>query len=148
IAIVALTAAAKIPIVRQYRPALEAFAWELPAGLVDPGEDPAEGCRRELLEETGLTARSVHALGDNSACTGRRRNGTRSFCVAAGPRAAGFQPEPGMSVKLVSPAEIVRLIRRGDFVSQMHIGALLLADLHGFIALPRPAPRRRASRGK
>jgi hypothetical protein len=42
----------------------------------------------------------------------------------------------------------VRLIRRGDFVSQMHIGALLLADLHGFIALPRSASRRRASRRK
>src|SRR5258708_14360892 len=36
ISIVALTPSGKIPIVRQYRPALEAFAWELPAGLVDP----------------------------------------------------------------------------------------------------------------
>src|SRR4051794_10022268 len=53
IAIVALTADEKIPLVRQYRPALEAFSWELPAGLVDPGESPADGCRRELLEETG-----------------------------------------------------------------------------------------------
>ena len=148
ISIVAMTPSGKIPIVRQYRPALEAFTWELPAGLVDPGEDPAEGCRRELLEETGLTARSVHALGDNSACTGRLNNRIHNFFVAAGPRAAGFQPEPGLSVKLVSPAEIVRLIRRGEFVSQMHVGALLLADLHGFIALPRPAPRRRASRRK
>jgi ADP-ribose pyrophosphatase len=146
IAIVALTAGGKIPIVRQYRPALEAFAWELPAGLVDPGEDPAEGCRRELLEETGLTARSVHVLGDNSACTGRLNNRIHNFFVAAGPRAAGFQPEPGISVKLVSPAEIVRLIRRGEFVSQMHIGALLLAELHGFITLPRSAARRRAAR--
>src|SRR5262245_18215004 len=67
--IVAPTAGGKIPIARQYRPALEAFTWELPAGLVDPGEVPAEGCRREHLEETGLTARSVHALGYNSACT-------------------------------------------------------------------------------
>jgi ADP-ribose pyrophosphatase len=146
IAIVALTPSGKIPIVRQYRPALEEFAWELPAGLVDPGENPAEGCQRELLEETGLTARSVHALGDNSACTGRLNNRIHNFFVAAGARAAGFQPEPGISVKLVSPAEIVRLIRRGDFVSQMHIGALLLAELHGFITLPRPAARRRAAR--
>ena len=146
ISIVALTRAGKIPIVRQYRPALEAYAWELPAGLVDPGEDPAEGCRRELLEETGLTARSVRALGDNSACTGRLNNRIHNFFVAAGPRAAGFQPEPGISVKLVSPAELVRLIRRGDFVSQMHIGALLLADLHGFIDLPRSAPRRARKR--
>ena len=58
ISIVALTPGGKIPIVRQYRPALEAFSWELPAGLVDPGESPADACRRELLEETGLTARN------------------------------------------------------------------------------------------
>src|SRR5437762_2061316 len=63
-------------------------------------------------------------------------------------RGAGFAPEPGLTVKLVSPAEIVRLIKRGVFVSQLHIGALLLAELNGFLALPRTAPRgRRNSRG-
>src|SRR5262245_58620115 len=41
ISIVAVTPNGRIPIVRQYRPALEAFSWELPAGLVDAGEDPA-----------------------------------------------------------------------------------------------------------
>jgi hypothetical protein len=44
-------------------------------------------------------------------------------------------------VKLVSPAEIARLIKRGVFLSQLHIGALLLAELHGFLALPRNTPR-------
>lgn len=141
ISIVALTRSGKIPIVRQYRPAIEDFAWELPAGLVDPGESPIDGARRELVEETGLTARAVHALGDNRACTGRLDNRIHNFFVAAGERIAKFQPEPGISVKLVSPAEIVRLIKRGEFVSQLHIGALLLAELHGFIALPRKARR-------
>lgn len=146
ISIVALTAGGKIPIVRQYRPAIEAFAWELPAGLVDQGEDPADGCRRELLEETGLTARAVHALGANRACTGRLDNRIHNFFVAAGERIRPFEPEPGITVKLVSPAEIVGLIRRGEFVSQLHIGALLLAELHGFIALPRTRAKRRAMR--
>ena len=50
-----------------------------------------------------------------------------------------FQPEPGISVKLVSPTEIVRLIRSGVFVSQLHIGALMLAELNGFLTLPRNA---------
>jgi ADP-ribose diphosphatase len=139
ISIVALTRAGKIPIVRQYRPALEAFSWELPAGLVESGEDPVEGCRRELLEETGFTARAVHALGDNFACTGRLNNRIHNFFVEAGQRTNGFKPEPGINVKLVSPAELVRLIRSGAFVSQLHIGALLLAELHGFLALPRKA---------
>ena len=137
ISIVALTTAGKIPIVRQYRPVLEAFSWEVPAGLVDPGETPADACRRELLEETGLTARAIHPLGENSPCTGRLGNRIHSFFVEAGERIKGFKPEAGITVKLVSPAEVVRLITSGGFDSQLHLGALLLAELHGFLALPR-----------
>jgi 8-oxo-dGTP pyrophosphatase MutT (NUDIX family) len=138
IAIVAARRDGKIAIVRQYRPALEAFTWELPAGLVDRGEQPIECCRRELLEETGLPALAIHPLGATFPCTGRLSNRIHSFFVEAGERIASFEPEPGMRVKLASPAEIVRLIRAGTFSSQLHIGALLLADMHGFLALPRP----------
>ena len=62
VSIVAVTADGKLPVVRQYRPTIEGFSWELPAGLVDPGESPADTCRRELLEETGLCARAVPPL--------------------------------------------------------------------------------------
>jgi hypothetical protein len=48
-----------------------------------------------------------------------------------------FKPEPGLVVTLMSPEEIVGLIRRGDFVSQLCIGTLMLAELHGFLVLPR-----------
>ena len=150
VGIVALTRAGKIPIVRQYRPALEAFTWELPAGLVDGNEDPLESCRRELLEETGLTARAIHHLGDKSPCTGRLNNRIHSFFVEAGERIAAFQGEPGVTVKLVSPAELARMIATGAFVSQLHLGTLLLAEQHGFLVLPRKArrPARRAGRAK
>jgi 8-oxo-dGTP pyrophosphatase MutT (NUDIX family) len=145
VSIVALTGGGKIPIVRQYRPAIEGYSWELPAGMVDPGESPADCCRRELLEETGFVARGIRPLGDTSPCTGRLSNRIHSFFVEAGERSADFQPEPGLTVKLASPAEVARLIMRGDFVSQLHIGALLLAELHGYLTLPRK-PTRRAPR--
>ena len=148
ISIVALTPAGRIPIVRQYRPAIEDFSWELPAGLVDDGEDPAQGCRRELFEETGFPARVVHRLGETSPCTGRLSNRIHSFFVETGARAKGFEPEPGITLKLVKPAELARLIRNGQFMSQLHIGALLLAELHGFLTLPRAAPRPRRRKAK
>src|SRR4051812_4658568 len=86
VTIVALTPDKQIPIVRQYRPAVEDFTWELPAGLVDAAEDPAESCRRELLEETGFPARAVHPLGTSYPCTGRLSNRLHSFFVETGDR--------------------------------------------------------------
>ena len=120
IAIVALTRGGKIAIVRQYRPALEAFAWELPAGLVDPGEAPAECCRRELIEETGLTARAIHALGREVPLHGppqqprphvlrRSRRAYRRLRAGAGHRRkAGIadgdrSPDQGWRVRLPAP---------------------------------------------
>jgi ADP-ribose diphosphatase len=135
IAIVALTPDGKIPIVRQYRPALERFTWELPAGMVDDGESPEACCRRELMEETGLAARTVHALGAYAPCTARLSNRIHSFFVATGPHGATPPVEPGITVKLVSPAELAGLILSGEFVLQLHIGALLLAGLRGHIDL-------------
>jgi ADP-ribose pyrophosphatase len=146
IAIVAITPGGKIPIVRQFRPALEAFAWELPAGLVDAGEKPIDCCRRELMEETGFSARAIHPLGAAVACSGRLNNRIHSFFVEAGERVASFEPESGMRVRLVTPAEIARLIQAGKFTSQLHIGALLLAELHGFLGLPRTPPRSKRMR--
>jgi 8-oxo-dGTP pyrophosphatase MutT (NUDIX family) len=135
IAIVALTPEGLIPIVRQYRPAVERFTWELPAGLVDPGEDAAATCRRELLEETGLTARAVHALGAYAPCTARLSNRVHSFFVEAGPRDPAQPVEAGIEQRLVTPDALAGLIRSGEFVLQLHIGALLLAAMRGHLDL-------------
>jgi 8-oxo-dGTP pyrophosphatase MutT (NUDIX family) len=137
LAILARTPDGRIPIVRQYRPALEAFTWELPAGLLDPGEDPAAGCARELLEETGYPARAVHALGAAAACSGRLSNRVHSYFVETGDRVAGFVAEPGLTVALKSPAELAAMIKSGEFVQQLHLGALMLAELRSLLTLPR-----------
>ena len=45
----------ELVLVKQYRAPIDAYVYELPAGLVDQGELPEEAVRRELKEETGLT---------------------------------------------------------------------------------------------
>ena len=45
----------RIVLVRQYRYPLGGYVYELPAGLMEPGEDAAQAACREMLEETGLT---------------------------------------------------------------------------------------------
>jgi len=135
IAIVALTPDGRIPIVRQFRPALEQFTWELPAGLMDKDEAAVDTCRRELLEETGYPASAVYALGHYAPCTARLSNRVHSFFVQTGVHSPEMKTEAGIELKLVTPAELARLILSGEFVLQLHIGAILLAGLAGHLDL-------------
>ena len=49
-------------LIRQYRYAAEQYLYEIPAGRLDAGEEPATCARRELREETGCEAASVEHL--------------------------------------------------------------------------------------
>lgn len=51
-----------ILMVRQYRKAVEESLWEIPAGLIDPGEEPLTAAQRELEEETGYAAKDWQKL--------------------------------------------------------------------------------------
>ena len=55
---------------RQHRYPLHRDFYELPAGKIDPGEDPLACAQRELLEETGYTATSWHYLATLYPCIG------------------------------------------------------------------------------
>jgi ADP-ribose pyrophosphatase len=61
-AAVALDSDNNVLLVRQPRPAVKADVLELPAGLIDPGEQPIDCARRELEEETGFAARRIEPL--------------------------------------------------------------------------------------
>lgn len=63
VAIVPVAADGRIVLVRQYRlPALRELL-EIPAGSLDPGEDPEAAAQRELQEETGFAAGRLSRLG-------------------------------------------------------------------------------------
>ena len=52
----------RILLVRQYRLPASGYLWELPAGRLDEGEKPLQAARRELVEETGYSARDWKKL--------------------------------------------------------------------------------------
>lgn len=133
ITIVAITPTGQLPLVRQFRPALERFTLELPAGLRDPGEAPAETASRELLEETGFPTRSIVPLGTTAPCTARYSNWMHTFFIETGERVAEFTPEAGVEVRLVDPKQLPALIASGEFLSQHHLGALFQASLRSLL---------------
>ncbi len=62
-AVIAVDAGHRVCVVRQYRHGVEDFLWEIPAGKLDAGEAPEVCAKRELQEETGVTADRWASLG-------------------------------------------------------------------------------------
>ncbi|QSS98546.1 NUDIX hydrolase [Pontibacillus sp. ALD_SL1] len=70
VAIIAITPEGKMVFVEQYRKALERSVVEIPAGKLEPGEDPEETAKRELEEETGYTTESLEFVTSFSTSPG------------------------------------------------------------------------------
>ncbi|MDM8547179.1 NUDIX hydrolase [Candidatus Venteria ishoeyi] len=63
-AVVALNEQNQVCLLRQYRPAVNGWIWEIPAGKIDFEEPPRQTAERELQEEVGLQANDWDDLGD------------------------------------------------------------------------------------
>lgn len=62
-AVAALDQQGRLCLLRHYRHAAAGWLWELPAGKLEPGEDPLAAAQRELEEEAGLRAAAWRKLG-------------------------------------------------------------------------------------
>jgi len=84
-AVVAVTPAGEIVMVRGYKHGLGRVALSVPAGLMHPGEPPLDAARRELLEETGYEAAEWKNLG-TFVVDGNRQCGTMHVFLARNAR--------------------------------------------------------------
>lgn len=79
--VIAITPEGKYVMVKQYRHGLGVVATELCAGVVEEGEDPMEGAKRELLEETGYAGGEWELTMEISANPGSQNN--FAYCYTA-----------------------------------------------------------------
>lgn len=112
-AVVALTNDGLIPIVSQYRPAVETHVLELPSGTIEDGESPADAAQRELLEETGCRCDGVLPLGRLHVDSGRFETQQSAFYAHGARVVAALTGDEDLAVHFVSPFELPGLILRG-----------------------------------
>ena len=127
IAVVALDEQGKVLLVRQFRHAVDKFLLEIPAGGIDPGEEPMDAVRRELQEEIGYFPRKIDKLGGFYATPGYGTEYLHCF-VATDLVPARLMAEDTDDIELVrvSPDEIPHLITSGQICDAKSIAALLM----------------------
>lgn len=128
VAVVAMTAAGDVVLVRQHRPVVGRETIELPSGHVDPGESPEEAARRELLEETGMVAGDIQLLGVLSPDVGRLTN--RMWCYFAPtvvPSSGSVEAEPGVTAVVVPERELLTMAFDGRLDHALNLAVVCLA---------------------
>ena len=116
-----------IVVERQYRHAAQQFLWELPAGKLEPGEDPLAGARRELEEETGYRAKKWKPLVEYYASPGFLGESMKAF-LAEGLLAGDAHPEDDEEIKfrLVKLSEVLKMIEKGAILDGKILTCVLL----------------------
>lgn len=114
---------------RQYRHAAAQYLYEVPAGSLEPGEDPLAGAKRELLEETGYKAKHWSKLVRYYASPGFLGEWMQIF-VAEGLTPGDAQPEEDEQIELfaVPLSELLREIEAGRILDAKTIASTLLYD--------------------
>ena len=129
VAVVALTDDGRICLVRQYRTALDRVTVEIPAGKLDPGEDPMDCAVRELQEETGMQAERMAFLTTIATGVG--------FCdelihiyMATGLTFAQSNPDEDefINVDLVDLSELIDAVLDGKVEDAKTVVGALICD--------------------
>jgi ADP-ribose pyrophosphatase len=131
VSVLALTADGRVPLVRQYRPAVQRITLELPGGLLDSQEPPEVVAARELEEEAGLRAIGEPVLlGKLLPDTGRLENRFWCYFIDA-EEIQGWEPEVNVERVLITRGKLRQAILDGSFDHALHIALVGLAVLRG-----------------
>jgi ADP-ribose pyrophosphatase len=138
-AVVAVDAHDTVALIRQLRHAAGGEIWEIPAGTLQPGEEPQACARRELTEETGLIAGDWTALGSILTTPGFCDERIHLFLarqLVEGVQA--LEDDEVLTVERVPLAEALAMIDRGAIADAKSIAGLHLAEraLRGALRQP------------
>jgi ADP-ribose pyrophosphatase len=116
-------------LVKQYRHGVRASTIEIPAGVMDDREEPLDAARRELREETGITAEWLEHLGRIYSAPGWSTEYIHLY-LATGltPGPTALEPDELIELLRVPLSEAIEMIRAGSIDDAKSVCALLLAQ--------------------
>lgn len=128
VGVVAIDDADRVVLVGQWRYTVDRYSWEIPRGGSNPHEtDMLEVAKRELLEETGVTAETWTRLGAVDVCNGVA-NDIQTLYLATELSCGGetsFDPEEDITVEWQPFEEAVRMVLENRITEVCSCAAIL-----------------------
>jgi ADP-ribose pyrophosphatase len=118
-----------VVLVRQFRYPVNRWLWELPAGSVDPGEEPEEAARRECHEEIGLVPATVVRLAAWFPTPGYCDEEMLFFRVSGlgtPEHAAAVDEDEDIETRTFPFGDVREMIRRGEIIDMKTVAGLTL----------------------
>ncbi|MGH7616779.1 MAG: NUDIX hydrolase [Gemmatimonadaceae bacterium] len=115
-------------LVKQYRYAADQFLYEVPAGRLEPGEDPRDCAIRELREETGCTAEHVEHLTTIYTTPGFTDERIHLYMATGLQRGeTAHEHDEFMTVETMTLSNALELIKQGKILDGKTVVAILFA---------------------
>lgn len=135
VAIIPLLDSKRILVTKQYRIAAKKHMIEIPAGTLERGENPLSCAKRELVEETGYSARRIRKLFSCYLAPGYSTERIHFFLATRlVPKKTKKPEDERISVRAISLTEGVRAVERGRIQDAKTICALYYLITHGIAA--------------
>jgi ADP-ribose pyrophosphatase len=127
VTIIPIDARDQIWFIRQYRHPAGQILLELPAGVMDEGENPADSAQRELREEIGMAAEQLKLIGEFYLAPGYSTEYMYVF-MATGLHAAPLRPDEGelIEIEKIPSIQVLPLAGNGSIKDAKSLAALLL----------------------
>ena len=127
VATVGVTETGEIILTRQYRHPVGRVIYDLPAGRLEPGEEPLQGARREFEEETGYYPNQIVKLGYYNQFPGMLRAGTHLFFATdLTPTRQRLDEGEELETVLLPVGDVLGSILHGELIDgSLQLGMLL-----------------------
>lgn len=125
--VIPLTKGGEIVLIEQFRHGSQEITLEIPGGMVDRGETPAECASRELTEETGYIPEELIYLGRSRPNPAIQSNWIHHFaalgCSPDGKQA--FDEHEDIKVRTIPAGELDKLISDGEITHSLVLAGIL-----------------------